>query len=711
MALRSLAVAVPVVVVAVVALAFWPSLTLIACLVGAILALARRHPRAALIAAIGLFLTEGTVKILLAHSGLAFDAAASVGAALLDVALFGSALAVLIRKRPSGVRGTWGRLTVPERFVVGAAVAWLLLSAVQAVASPSFGEALSGFRLTHAYIAIALACAVAFWDAAWRDALVTALVWVLTAVLAYACFRGLVGPADVEYNFAYARGGVVSYGGSFRTIGTFSGAVGLTTIAAPAAVFGAVLAVVSPRHRWPALALAIAGIGAQIASLGRTPLVATVVGLAFAALLLLVMTGSRRRLVGAGIVFAACLALLAGGAAVASLSSDALSERLEGLARPASDESLQLRFDTWQEHAEDAARNPLGKGLGTVGRATEGGSQGTVTTDNSYLKVFLEQGFPGLVLFLAAFFGAVALVARRLMQTPDPARAVGLAALAGFVTFAVMMTTSEALEQPGKVVAWALLGLAVAAGWSRYDSDTHPVGPSLRGLALWSRRLRPVWLIPGALLICAVVAPSFARDSTFTAQAPVSVRGGPVAPGTDPAPYLSELLADPTFQYEAPRRAVTVQFPNSLHELSVVGGPQPGSGLLRATSPTPERASRLLAAAAVELREASRRNLRARLDAELRASEDPRERAELRAALRSTPWPVRVGPLPPQPEPRRAMDRFADALPGPFPQRPDPLTLAVVLAALLLLPWLALLAYRVLRWPSSDSRPGSTASA
>ena len=699
---------------AAVALAFWPSLTLIAGVVGLVLVLAYHDPAAGLIAAIGVFLLEGTVKILLAHSGLAFDDALSVGAALLDVALFGAVLAVLARAPRPGVRSAWARLTTAERVVLGAATAWVLLSVVHVVASPSLNTGLSGFRLTHAYIAVAVASAIAFWDASRRDALVTALLWVLGLVLLYACLRGVIGISEVERNYATARGGVISYGGTFRAIGTLSGAIGLTTVAAPAAVFGAVLAVTSPRHRRLALPVAMLGVGAQVATLGRTPLVATVVALAFAAVLLLVVTGTRRRLVGAGIVFATCLVLLAAGAAIASRTSDALSERLDGLVHPASDESMQLRFENWENRLDQASEDPFGTGLGTVGGTTADSPQGVVTTDSSYLHVMLEQGFAGLALFLMAVVGGVVLIIRRLMVTPEPARGMGLAALSGFVAFLVMLSTAEALEQPGKVLAWALLGLAVAAVWSPGQAGQGPrrahnaSAEWLRGLRAaalrQSWRQRAAWLTVGVVVVCVAVVPASGRDTTFHVQAPISARDGVVAPGADARPYLIQLLSDPTFWYVTPRRADAVQF-DPIYELSLVERAKSAAFALRASSPTPERASSLLAAAGKQLSAASRRDFRARVAAQLKTVTGPRKRARLFGVFKSPPTPVRVGPLPPAPQPQRGLDRFADALPGPFPQRADPVPLALVLAGTVLLAWLATLAVGLSRGGVSAGAP------
>jgi hypothetical protein len=48
--------------------------------------------------------------------------------------------------------------------------------------------------------------------------------------------------------------------------------------------------------------------------------------------------------------------------------------------------------------------------------------------------------------------------------TGEP-RAVGFAALAGFVAFVALAFTGEAVEQPGKVVAWGLLGIAAGCAF------------------------------------------------------------------------------------------------------------------------------------------------------------------------------------------------------------------------------------------------------
>jgi O-antigen ligase len=88
------------------------------------------------------------------------------------------------------------------------------------------------------------------------------------------------------------------------------------------------------------------------------------------------------------------------------------------------------------------------------------------TTDNSFLKILVEQGVLGLALFAAGMVAAVVLLARRIRRVPSESRPLGFAALAGFVSFLGLSISGESVEQPGKVVAWGLLGIAAAVAFT-----------------------------------------------------------------------------------------------------------------------------------------------------------------------------------------------------------------------------------------------------
>ena len=141
--------------------------------------------------------------------------------------------------------------------------------------------------------------------------------------------------------------------------------------------------------------------------------------------------------------------------------SDLAKQRSEGLKDPLADESLKIRFETWDRVLDEIADEPLGSGLGTVGHATStSGKDSVVFTDNSYLKIVREQGVivgPLFVLALLAFIGChrPATGARR-PGSPSG----GTAALSAFVGFMLLAVMAEYFEQPGKALAWTMLGIA-----------------------------------------------------------------------------------------------------------------------------------------------------------------------------------------------------------------------------------------------------------
>src|SRR6185503_16692546 len=136
-------------------------------------------------------------------------------------------------------------------------------------------------------------------------------------------------------------------------------------------------------------------------------------------------------------------------------------ERTQGLKDPLADESLKTRLDTWETVIDKIADDPLGSGLGTVGHATfTSGKDSDVFTDNSYLKIVREQGVivgPLFILALLAFVGAIAV---RLARAGPARHPIGVAAISAFVGFLLLAVMAEYFEQPGKILAWTLLGLA-----------------------------------------------------------------------------------------------------------------------------------------------------------------------------------------------------------------------------------------------------------
>jgi O-antigen ligase len=447
-----------------IGVATYPATTLLVVLVVGILVLARHSPPLALGAAVLLYSFEGSVKLLLGLDGtpLPGDNRAA-GAAALDLALFAAVAGVLLSDRFRSPRAIWASASRLERVVIGLIGAWLALSVGQIVQGGDVNRGLHGFRLFQLYTLVALATLVVFLRPRLRLVATRVALAIGLVVSLYAAVRVVIGHSDAEREFALAVPTITFYGDTVRAIGSFSSAIGLSSFMAPTAVFALALGLLSNRLRvfaWTVAGLALVGL---IGSFSRASLFGVVLGLVFGLLLVLFArdTSLRWKLTCAGLVVFMVLTTY-GGLLVASQASPALRERAQGVLDPLGDESVRLRLATWERTLDDVADHPLGQGVGAVGAASSETRVNVRTTDNSFLKVLVEQGVIGLALFVAGMLGAVLVLARRLRRTAEELRPVGLAALAGFVTFLGISFAGESVEQPGKIVAWGLLGVAVA---------------------------------------------------------------------------------------------------------------------------------------------------------------------------------------------------------------------------------------------------------
>jgi O-antigen ligase len=467
------AIAAPVAVVAVgglaLGVAIYPATCLLAALVLGVIVCARASPPLALAAAVLLFEFEGSVKILLGLEETPLPGGSrAAGAAALDLALLAAVAGVLAHDRLRAPRELWARAGRAERAAIVAIGAWLALSVVQIAQGGDFGRGLHGFRLFQWYTLVALAALTVCMRPSLRAAATRGALAIGLVVSLYAALRVAIGPADAERAFALSVPTVTQYGEALRAIGSFSSAVALSSFVAPTAVFALVLGLLVPRLRAAAWATAAVALVGLIGSYSRASLFGVALGLAVALPLVLLAHGMplRRKLAAAGAVVA-ILAATYGGLLVASRASPELRERAAGVLDPLGDESVRLRLETWDEALADAAAHPLGQGLGVVGAASsDDRTTDVTTTDNSFLKVLVEQGFAGLALFAAGVLGAVALLARRLRRVGGEPGAAGLAALAGFAAFLGVAFAGETVEQPGKVVAWGLLGMAAAHAYA-----------------------------------------------------------------------------------------------------------------------------------------------------------------------------------------------------------------------------------------------------
>ena len=477
--LRSGALALGVLALAAL-ISVWPALTLIGLGLVLIIGLAFFAPPLALVGAILVYGLEGAIKLGIARElpGLAVSPD-SVGAAIIDFVFVVAVLGIVRHDRGRTLLKIWRNVGGWIRVAVALLAAWIAISLVQLSLTGDLGAALAGFRLSQAYVVAVVAGAMLL--AGRRPGhVVNALVGVLLVITAYAAFRAVAGPSEMERAAAFARSTTAlvpsEEGVIYRNSGSFSSAIGLASYLVPAGVFLFALGLSFVRLRlaaWFGFALVLV---ALVGTYVRTSLLAVAAGVVAAAALLTFTSGLARRkktaLALAGVPL--LVVLIALGAVLPSAvsgGSQAVEERGAGLLRPFSDASLTTRLDRWDKSLDQVKAHPLGSGLGTVGGATRD-REGRVQAfaDNSYLKVLEEQGPLGGLPFILGVFGTLIAAAARVMRSELPIRGLGFAAVTGSTSFFLLAWTSEAIEQPGKVLAWLLLGVAL---WSASEAQAE----------------------------------------------------------------------------------------------------------------------------------------------------------------------------------------------------------------------------------------------
>ncbi len=486
--LRAVAIGLAVLMLAALT-AVWPALTLVGLGLVLIIALAFFAPPFALVGAILFYGLEGAIKVGLARELPALGVTPeSVGAAIIDFVFLVAVLGVVRHDRGRALLEIWRNVGRSIRIALALLAAWIAISVIQLAVSGDVDSALAGFRLSQAYVVAVLAGAMLLARSR-SELVVKALVGVLLVITAYAAFRAVAGPSETERAAAFARSTTALVptedGVIFRNSGSFSSAIGLASFLVPAGVFLFALGLSFVRLRlaaWLGFALVLV---ALVGSYVRTSLVAVAAGVLFAAALLTFASGlarTRKTVLGlAGVP--ALVVLIALGALVptaVSGGSQAVEQRGSGLLRPLSDPSLTTRVERWRESLDSVKAHPLGTGLGTVGGATRD-SEGRVQAfaDNSYLKVLQEQGPLGAVPFILGIFGVLIAIAARVTRSAMPLRGLATAAVAGSASFFLLAWTSEAIEQPGKVLAWLLLGVALwtASGAPERERAAQPQRP------------------------------------------------------------------------------------------------------------------------------------------------------------------------------------------------------------------------------------------
>lgn len=513
-----------------VALAAWPFFTLAILLAVALGATAWRSPEHAFLASVLLFSTEGWWKAMLSQHGTPLPVEGNVvGAAFLDACLLVSVLALARVGAVARLRERWRESPQGMQLALALFLAWIVVSAAQAMLVGSLSEGVHGLRLVQAYAVLCLAGALLLPRAFHARAVSLVLAGGLATSL-YAIVAFVFGPQSVLRGHTLNEAGIETFGGVVRASGTFSAALGLATYLAPVAVVGLAAALLARRGRLIATTCASTASAAVVLAFVRSGTVAIATGFCMTAVLAFVQLRSEPRGPRWRVV---CLAALAGavlvlGTSLASRVSADAQTRNEGLVRPLADESVQLRLDTWRETMRVLAAHPFGTGIGSVGAASAragadpsgptAGSGGTTIADNSYLKILREQGAFGVLFVLGLGAAFLSLLHGLWRERAGPA---AVASTLGSASFFVLAAATEAIEQPGKVLAWTLLGIALAGVWAT-GTEQRPVATSKRRAPAGPLALRPIpvapWLVVAGVAAATTLVLSAARDDGFTTQ-------------------------------------------------------------------------------------------------------------------------------------------------------------------------------------------------
>jgi hypothetical protein len=710
-----------------VLIAAWPATAALAAIVALGLLLALRMPPLALAMGLAMLGFEGSIKVLLGLEDTPLPGGNRAGgAAAIDLVLFAGVVSILVRDRGRTPLGIWRRLGRAERVAVGLLAAWLAVSVPQVAQSAHLDQGLAGLRLFQAYVLVGVAVAVLFTVPWFARRGTVVLLGLGLAVGLYATVRVVVGASAAEIALARDASATTMYGPKVRAVGSFSGAVGLNSYLVPLALFALVLGLLVARHRVLAWCVAALSIVPVAASYARTPLLGILVALA-CMLVVLLSTADvpvRRKLAilgGAILVLAATY----GAIYLASRGTPLLRRRAHGILDPFGDKSIRLRIDAWGRALDRLADDPLGVGIGEEGGAGTRVGHSIHTPDNSFLKVLVEQGVLVGTAFLAGLLGVIVAVARRLRRIEGERRALGLAALTGFVGFLGLCLVGETVEQPGKAIAWSLLGIALLAALGPPPAPAAAAWIPSWSLAGARRRLAarvrpaPIWIAFAALLAIVPATITLARSPGFEASVElIPHAAGPLPPVSEPE-FYRHYLADPGERARIERSVGLPVTPGPFRSIELARAPA-GRIRMSVRLGSADEARRFVRAAAdhVVLRAEAKLAIvavtaRAPLLERLATHPPPGERRRIRevASLLLTvaherPRPVTVGRGGVLVH-RRWGDRAVQAIPGFASPRPEPLWAAAAGLVVALALWLgSLLLVRPRRTVPAPGRPG-----
>lgn len=140
--------------------------------------------------------------------------------------------------------------------------------------------------------------------------------------------------------------------------------------------------------------------------------------------------------------------------------SPGVERRLSSLARPMESPEMQVRFNYWDEALGEARRSPVGLGIGTTGGVAQR-IEGFGVVDNLYLKVLLELGWAGIVIFSVILSLSTYTAWQLYRRVPGRiVRDFGLSALCIVLAIAFEGIVQPTLEMSvAAIYFWSILGV------------------------------------------------------------------------------------------------------------------------------------------------------------------------------------------------------------------------------------------------------------
>ncbi|HMR42921.1 MAG TPA: O-antigen ligase family protein, partial [Saprospiraceae bacterium] len=184
--------------------------------------------------------------------------------------------------------------------------------------------------------------------------------------------------------------------------------------------YGGILCVIlatGPFKSWKKIALVVAGLTMfwTMAYTGtRTAYVLVPIGLFLFAMLTLTRN----------VLIAAAFFLLTGTAFMMKSTSNPLIFRIQSAFRVTEDESMQVRFENQKFIQPFIRSHPIGAGLGSTGvwgkRFTPDSWLANFPHDSGFVRIAVEQGWIGLIIYLAMLFVAMQQALYYYLRVKDP---------------------------------------------------------------------------------------------------------------------------------------------------------------------------------------------------------------------------------------------------------------------------------------------------